>query len=144
MSQVDFYVVEGGDERAHDVFFCRLVSKAWRQGHVIYVQARDAEHASSFDDLLWTYHDISFVPHTREGDADFPQVVPIAVGSAARIPAGADLLVNLGGEPAAGFEQLKRIADTAGSDAAARERARARFRFYQERGLTVTTHRVTA
>ena len=143
MTQVDFYVVEDADERGHDVFFCRLISKALRQGHIIYVQARDAEHAARFDDLLWTYHDISFVPHVRESDPDFPGVVPIAVGSAARLTAGVDVLVNLGGEPAQDWAGLKRIAETAGSDGPSREQARARFRFYQERGLELATHRVT-
>lgn len=37
----------------------------------VLVQARSADEVASLDTLLWVYREDSFLPHGRDGDADF-------------------------------------------------------------------------
>jgi DNA polymerase-3 subunit chi len=140
-ASVDFYVLAGAEARSHDVFFCRLVHKAWRQGHAVYVHAADAERAEVFDDLLWTYHDISFVPHARAWQDD-PGTAPVCVGYADEHAPHDDLLLNLAATVPGCAARFRRIVESAGFDDATRGAARARYRRYQEHGCALKTHQV--
>ncbi|MBT8447138.1 MAG: DNA polymerase III subunit chi [Gammaproteobacteria bacterium] len=142
MAKVDFYVLENANRQRHDVFLCRLIHKAWRQGLDVFVHTGDGRRATEFDALLWTYQDISFVPH-RLADSDAaPAPVTIAAGdSADRNPAA--LLVNLAPDAPGFADQHERIAESAGYDNATRALARQRFRAYQAGGRAMDTHRLT-
>ncbi len=143
MIRVDFYVVEGTEERLHDLFFCRLINKVWRQGHNVYLHARDQDYLGRLDDLLWTYRDISFVPHACIGDASAMDS-PVVIGCGDQVPAVTDLMVNLGGKVPVYADQFSRIVETAGINERSRAEARDRYRIYQANGYSLTTHNVTA
>jgi DNA polymerase IIIc chi subunit len=69
MTRVDFYVLEPPSAAGHDRMMCRIVEKAWQQGHGVYVQCEDDAQARAFDDLLWQFQDTSFVPHALADQA---------------------------------------------------------------------------
>jgi DNA polymerase-3 subunit chi len=137
--RVSFYVLPGREERDRRVLACRLVEKAWHAGHGIYVMLDDADAAREFDELLWQFSDISFVPHALAGD---PAALDAAVriGTADEDAGGAEVLVNLSatlpGEPA----RFGRIVEVVDADDTRRQRGRERFRAYRERGIIPETH----
>jgi DNA polymerase-3 subunit chi len=53
-----------------------------------------------------------------------------------------DVLVNLASTVPAFFSRFNRVAELVGNDEAARAAARERYRFYQERGYTLNTHKL--
>ncbi len=139
MTRVDFYVVDGGGA-VHDRTLCRVVEKAWQQGHAIYVNCEDGEGARRFDDLLWQFQDTSFVPHALEQDAD--EATPIVIGTAAAGAVSHDVLINLASGVPEAVSRFERVVESAGHDDASRQAARTRYRYYQERGFPLHTHKI--
>ena len=142
MTRVDFYVLEGGsgvghDRTAHDRMVCRVVEKAFRRGHSIFIHCNDDAQASTFDDLLWRFSDTSFVPHAI-GETD----VPVQLGCGISDSQHVDVLVNLSDTVPEAVSQFERVVESAGFDDSSRTRARDRYRYYQERGYPLNTHKV--
>lgn len=141
MTRVDFYVCDTVSRRDHDILVCRLTEKAWRQGHRVHLHCLDAERLAEFDELLWTFHDISFVPHAIAG-AGATEVVKVTLACDEQPPACADVLINLHRLVPPYFSQFERVIETTGEDSTQRQAARERYRFYQDRGYALNTHKI--
>ena len=139
MTRVDFYVVDAAPD-AHDLTLCRVIEKAWQQGHAVYVQCADSAQAHAFDALLWSFQDTSFVPHGLDGEA--PTATPVVIGTAADSTQQADVLVNLATAVPATVSRFARVIESAGIDDNSRQAARERYRYYQERGFPLHTHKL--
>ena len=144
--RVDFYVLASQDPAARLRFACRLVEKAWQKRHRVRVQLDPGGELDTFDDLLWTWSDRSFVPHHRPGaeepgPAGAPSPVVMADDDAVDSGDG-DLVVNLAQTVPPRFEHFARIAEVIDADETRRRRGRERFRMYRERGIEPTTHEI--
>lgn len=142
--RVDFYVLPTSEPAARLRFACRLVEKAWLRRHRVRVQLDPGGDLETFDELLWTFADRSFVPHQRLGAGEpapepAPAVVVLADGDAADTGDG-DLVVNLAGGMPPGLERWERIAEVVDADGERRRLGRERFRQYRERGIQPQTH----
>jgi DNA polymerase-3 subunit chi len=137
--RVSFYVLPGRDERDRRVLACRLIEKAWNAEHRVHVVLDDADAAREFDELLWQFSDISFVPHALAGDAA-AQEATVRIGTTADPAGEAEVLVNLSaalpGEPG----RFQRIVELVDADETRRQQGRERFRAYRERGIMPETH----
>ena len=60
----------------------------------------------------------------------------------AHLPGCHEVLVNLGLEPAAGFESFERLSEIVTGDEDDRTAARLRWKHYAERGYAITRHEV--
>jgi len=141
MTQVDFYILQDGAPEAPPLFACRLVEKAYKQGHRVYINADSAAQLRQLDDLLWTFRAGSFLPHAvYAGAADAEQ--PVLLGHAVEPDGMADVLVNLDSAVPPWFGRFSRVAEPVGAGEAARSAGRARYRFYQDRGYTLNTHKL--
>jgi len=143
--RVDFYVLEGADDRARLVYACRLIEKAYLQNHTVCVSLDTPAEVEAFDALLWTFADRSFVPHapaagtTAAGPAP---AAPVVVGCRAAV--AADLLVNLGAEVPPFYASYARVAEFVDAEPARRDAGRRRFARYRDAGHPPETHRVSA
>ena len=145
MTRVDFYVLEDQAVQARERFACRLVEKAWRLQHTVYLHAATAEEAQQLDGLLWTFSDRSFLPHVLDEpglDAELAAATPVRVGAGKEPGFDAELLVNLSDAVPLFFSRFDRVAEIVGGDAQQRTVARDRFRFYRDRGYSLETHRI--
>lgn len=138
--RVDFYVLTSSAERARLLYACRLVEKVYLLDQRVYVHAGSAAEAATFDELLWTFADRSFVPHGLAAKVDPGTPVTVGFGS----PAPADLLVNLGAAAPEFCDSYPRVAEVVDADPARREAGRRRFAWYRDRGLRPETHNVPA
>ncbi len=141
MTRVDFYVIEPPSAADHDRMMCRIVEKAWQQGHGVYVQCDDEAQAEIFDALLWQFQDTSFVPHARAAQAT-PQS-RVIIGCAAVDNLQPDVLVNLALAVPELASRYGRVIESAGYDDGTRGAARVRYRYYQDRGFPLNTHKVS-
>lgn len=137
--RVTFYVLPGREERDRRLLACRLVEKAWHAGHRVHVTLDDEAAARAFDELLWQFSDIGFVPHARCGDPAASEA-PVRIGTAAEPAADAEVLVNLSAGLPAEPERFERIVEVVDADESRRQRGRERFRAYRERGIIPETH----
>jgi DNA polymerase-3 subunit chi len=145
-SRVDFYVLDGADDRQRLVYACRVIEKAFLQELTVCVSLPTPGEAEAFDALLWTFADRSFVPHELARDATAvagpAPASPVWVGCL--MPVAADLLVNLGSDVPDFYDRYGRIAEFVDAEPARRDAGRRRFAFYRDHGLTPETHKLTA
>jgi DNA polymerase-3 subunit chi len=141
--RIEFYVLEGADDRARMVYACRLIEKAYLQSHTVCVAVETPSQAEAVDALLWTFGDHTFVPHAIAGPGDVASAAP---GTPVQISCdeaiAADLLVNLRQDMPPAFENYPRIAEFVDADPGRRDAGRSRFKQYRDRGHPPETHRV--
>lgn len=136
MTRIDFYH-EAPDRLS---VACRLVAKAVQQQLRVVIYSPNADIADAVDQMLWTTPPIAFVPHCRAGHrlaADTPVLI---AGDDGQCPGHDDVLVNLHDEWPPSFARFQRLIEIVGRDDADKQQARARFRFYKDRGYPIHTH----
>lgn len=135
MTRIDFYTQVDDKLR----FACRLCAKALSQQMRVNVYASEASLAERFDHLLWTESATGFIPHCRATHTLAP-VTPVLIHQDESALSHDELLINLDTQWPPFFSRFQRmieIVSTADEDAQA---ARARFRFYRDRGYAMQTH----
>ena len=166
-TRVDFYVLATEESRTRLVYACRVIEKAFLQRLRVVVNLDSGADADSFDTLLWTFGDRSFVPHARvpagpspaapadespagaaeaapalPDGADGGRPIPVVLGCGQALPG--DLLVNLATEAPAFYARYARVAEFVDAEPARRDAGRRRFAFYRERGAAPETHKIGA
>jgi DNA polymerase-3 subunit chi len=135
MTSIDFYThVADRLEVA-----ARLVAKAFVQHGSVRVLTPDAATTEDLDRRLWLKPPIAFLPHCRVGSA-LAGETPIWVDHVDDHPGPAAVLINLQAEPPSFFSRFERLVEIVGIDQTDVAAARARFRFYRERGYEMRTH----
>lgn len=141
MARIDFYILPEQGDNDRRRFACMLAAKAWRSGHSVYVHAGSSESAADMDKLLWTFRDISFVPHALADSAEAGQV-PIAIGWESGPRAAADVLINLADAIPSCSGEFARIAEIVGGGDNERQQARQRYREYRHEGHELHNHSI--
>lgn len=139
MTRIDFYVLRAGAARPRRDVVCSLTHKAWKQGQRVYLHADGEAEAARLDDELWTWRDVSFLPHVRAGDP-LQSAAPILVGHADPGPSHSDVLINLHPEVPTFFARFSRVLEVVDETPEVRNAGRARYRIYQERGYPLEVH----
>ena len=98
--------------------------------------------ARELDELLWTFHQGSFVPHALWVSAtDDP--VPITIGYDEPTDVDGDLLINLADAIPSFFDRFTRIAEIIDGTQESRRLGRERFGFYRDNGYKPDTHNIS-
>ena len=141
MPRIDFYVLSSRTPDGRLLLACRLVEKAYGLGHKVYIYTDSAEQARYLDDLLWTFRQGSFVPHTLypppEGDSS-----PVLIGWGEAPETQAEVLINLTHEVPAFFERFQRVAELVDQNPQTLAKSRERFRFYRDKGYEPASHKL--
>ncbi len=138
MTRIDFYLLASADPHSRRVTACKLVEKAFRQGHRIYLSTASDEETQILDELLWTFRQGSFVAHEPWPGASAE--APVLVGHGAAPETLKDVLVNLSPEIPPGFERFERVAELVDQDEAVKLAGRRRYKSYQAQGYVIQTH----
>jgi DNA polymerase-3 subunit chi len=142
-TQVDFYVLDAGDQRARFTTACRVVEKAYEQGLKVTVRTASPAQTAELDDLLWTFSDRSFVPHgVWPAEPEFAAATPVMIASGALPAAHRDVLVNLGPDVPPELESFARVCEVVGGDEDSKQAARQRWRAYKQAGLAPADHKL--
>jgi len=139
VTRVDFYTHAESKLRTA----CQLCAKAAAQGTRLFVYVPDADTARELDRLLWTTPATGFVPHCRPNDP-LAAVTPVIIAEHADAPPHDDVLLNLHAEVPTFFSRFRRLVEIVSTDETDRQQARARFRFYRDRGYELHDHNVSS
>lgn len=122
-------------------YACRLLRKAVGSGAQVVVVA-DAYAIEELDADLWALSPTEFLPHCVGGAADavHNRSPLILVTDASQVPDQCGVLVNLADTVPYGFERFERLIEVVSTDAADREQARSRWKYYTDRGYPITRH----
>jgi DNA polymerase-3 subunit chi len=118
---------------------CRLAGKAAGRKKRVLIYAPEPETAGRIDKLLWTWPATGFVPHCAVHDP-LAAETPVLIAADAGMPAGCEVLLNLGAECPPHFERFERLLEVVGTGDAERQAGRGRYRFYLERGYKISNH----
>ncbi len=141
MPTINFYILSDPNPRAHFQLACRLVEKAYKNKHRIYIHTENQTHAHMMDELLWTYRDDSFLPHNLYGEGPEP-APPIQIGYQVKPEKQRDILINLSNNIPEFFTQFARVLEVIPSAAEAQEKARENYKLYRAQGNQITTHKL--
>tara|TARA_R110002049_G_scaffold9501_7_gene48334 strand:- start:1277 stop:1702 length:426 start_codon:yes stop_codon:yes gene_type:complete len=141
MTRVSFYILKGSEDHDRQVFACRLIEKAYKQGNQIYIHTDNADKAEQINQVLWSFRTDSFVPHQFIDSANADNC-PVLIGYNSKPPRLMDLLINLGDEQPIFFSQFERVAEFINDDKELKLLGRERYRFYQQRGYELSTHKI--
>ncbi|GAB3502646.1 DNA polymerase III subunit chi [Curvibacter fontanus] len=122
-------------------YACRLLRKAVAAGSRVVVTA-PADALARLDILLWTFSQTDFVAHVRQpAEPGLLAASPVVL---TETPAQAlphrQVLLNLGTQLPAGFEQYQRVIEVVSVDDEDRQQARGRWKHYTELGYTIVRH----
>lgn len=121
-------------------YACRLLRKAVGSGARVVVTA-PADVLARLNSLLWTFSQLDFIPHATVNDpAHVLAASPVVLAeSLAELP-HQQVLLNLGVQVPAGFEQFERLIEVVSLDDDDRQLARGRWKHYTEDGHTIVRH----
>jgi len=118
---------------------CRLAGKAMAQGKRLLIYAPQADTAQRIDRMLWVWQATGFIPHCGAQDP-LAGETPVLIASEPDADAACEVLLNLGAETPPAFERFERLLELVAQDDADRRAARARYKFYRERGYRIADH----
>jgi len=140
MPRIDFYVLSTKRPHGRELFACRLIEKAYKLGHQMYIHTENEAQARLMDDLLWTFRENSFIPHEKLGQVN--QDTPVYIGHKTAPTQLNDILINMTREVPNELTQFSRTIELVDNDPEIRQQGRQRFRTYRDQGFQVTTHQV--
>jgi DNA polymerase-3 subunit chi len=129
VTRIDFYHYAQDKLR----FACRLATKAYESANRVVVWSPEPTVLEAFDRDLWTFQQTKFVPHCRLESPLAAETPVVLAGSGDSLPHH-DVLLNLGDEWPPFFASFDRVLEIVTHDEEDRQKARARYAFYKQRG----------
>jgi DNA polymerase III subunit chi len=123
-------------------YACRLARKAYLAGQPLVVLA-EPEVLRAFDERLWTFAPLEFVPHCMADSALAAQTPVVLSVSLDKVPHH-QVLMNLGQALPPSFASFERLLELVGTDAQELQAGRERYRFYRDRGYPLANHKQDA
>lgn len=143
MARVDFYILAQSRGGASEHFMCRLVARVYGAGEPLWVRVASEAAADELDTRLWTFDDLSFIPHARPGDPVADET-PVLIHPSP--PAGREFAVvlNLGHDavPECSTRPEMRVLEVVCADE--RDAGRQRYAAYKQAGHTLSVHEIDA
>ena len=132
--KVDFYVYELSDYQFYQRLVCNLVEEAYIQENNILLLCENEESCENLDELLWTFKDISFIPHEKKlKNKILTQHINITKKKQSLI------LMNLTYSFPDSFETYDRVIEMSGYDENSRQKARLNFKRYKTMNFEINT-----
>jgi DNA polymerase-3 subunit chi len=141
MPKIDFYILSTDNESTRLDFVCRLIEKAYKNQHRIYIHTEERTLAHQLDELLWTYREDSFLPHNLYGEGPDP-APPIQIGFDIKPDKHRDILINLHKNIPDFFTQFSRVCEVISNHPECQAAARENYRQYRASGYEITTHKL--
>lgn len=138
MPKIDFYILP---EDNCLQLACKLIEKAYKNRHRVYIHTENETVAHQLDELLWTYKEESFIPHNLYGEGPDP-APPIQIGFASTPEKHRDILINLSNDIPVFYKQFARIMELVPNSPSIQERARENYRIYRSNGYDIQTHKL--
>ena len=138
-----FYILAEPALKARNLYACRIIEKAYSAGHRVYIHTATLEDAQNFDAQLWTFRDISFVPHeiyNQKPESD----APVLIGYDIKPTEQKDILINIAAEIPEFYQQFNHIIEVVPNNDKLKKAARKKYKIYQEQGYQMENFNISA
>ncbi len=135
MTDIDFHI------KVPDVghYACRILKIAYSKGARVTVFHDDQSRLKQFDELLWSFSPLDFIPHVMADDPLAAQTPILLTSQLHKLPLHS-VLVNLSDQIPDGFSSFERLIEFVPTQGEALALARERYRTYRDRGYPIKTH----
>ena len=141
---VDFYLLNSIMQDDVYRFVCRLIDKAYLLQKKIYIQVNSDEEGQRLDELLWTFRDISFIPHCYlRVNTILDPLLPVNIATIKPKQLNADIFFNLSHEVPAYFPEFSRIIEIVSEEKKNKNQSRQKYKFYKAQNCQLTTHTIS-
>ena len=137
--RVDFYRINDNNASSVKEVACRLLEKAYQNGHQILVYCSTRLEAMALDDQLWTYKANRFIPHALIWET-LTSTPPIQIGYEYTTESPHDLILNLAATVPFFSPSLRRIIEIVPPADAAKTISRDHYRIYRAQHCELHTH----
>ncbi|CAH9018120.1 DNA polymerase III subunit chi [Candidatus Nitrosacidococcus sp. I8] len=143
MRQIDFYLLNSNKLGEDKRFACKLTEKIYHLGQKIYIYTENKDQAQNIDNLLWTFRQSSFVPHSMivDHNGEIP-ISPVLIGYQDKPNIPIDLLINLSLQVPSFYKDFQRIAEIILQDELNRQEGRKRYRYYRSQSYELVAHEI--
>lgn len=138
-TRADFYILQHDSLDAKWLLSCQVAEKALKNGLKTFIQTKDSADAQRLDDLLWSFKDTSFVPHSLLGDAN--NLAPILIGENAGSQRF-DAVINVSDTTINNATAYSRIFEIVANNESSAQFARDRFKIYRGHDFELHTHKI--
>jgi DNA polymerase-3 subunit chi len=135
MTRIDFHSNVGDSL----LYACRLIRKAYQAGQPTIVLAEPAR-LRAFDEQLWTFSPLDFVPHCMAGTPLAAQTPIVLATNLDDVPHH-QVLLNLGATVPTQFARFERLLEVVGNAQDELIAGRERYRFYRDRGYALNNYK---
>ena len=142
MPDISFYLLPSDSEKKRLYFVCKLVEKAYRTCHKLYILTASEQQSRILDDQLWTFRAGSFIPHQVYANKLPATGNQILIGSRSAPERWQTTIINLSSNCPENMTSVERILEVLDNSAANKQAGRERYRQYQQLGLTIETHKI--
>lgn len=144
MKKAAFYLLSTPSIKTRDLYACRLAEKAYQNKRKTYIYVNSPTEAQAIDTQLWTFRDISFVPHQiyiPTSGADTATFLPSTIIGHAEPPTNYnEVLINLTASLPPFFANFSHIIEIVPNEETLRSAAREHQQNYRQSGYEIVTH----
>jgi DNA polymerase-3 subunit chi len=144
MTDINFYAGKSDTLDGRLLLACRLVEKARQRELQIHIHTDGYYTTRRMDEMLWTWHETSFIPHISDISDDFDTEVqePVTIGSHIQPKNKADYLINLSNQRPEFFSHYLKMAEIIDQSEAILTAGRERYSFYKHKGYTLNYYQL--
>ncbi len=140
LAKISFHILTSETSpKARELHCCKLIAADYDSDAKsrIYVHTATSEESKNLDLLLWTFSDISFIPHGIY-DPQKPEAT-IVIGNDDHLQITGNTLINLSNRLPPFYQNFNHLIEIIAHDEEMKSLARSRFRNYQKNGYTLET-----
>ena len=136
--RVDFYLLPVITLQESFKYASALAEKSYLSGQRTFMWTNSKEDAMQLNQSLWTFRDISFVPHALF-EHEMPELPPVLIGFENVVSSG-DILINLTPNIPDFFKKFNRVIELVPDETQAVSNSRKNYRIYRENQCELFSH----
>lgn len=106
----------------------------------VYIHTDHVSTSTRMDELLWTYNDLSFIPHALAPSTE--QGLQVLIGHDSEPPEPYEFLINLSNEIPSFLERFERMAEVLDQEEAILVAGRKRYQIYRNQNYNLDYHQL--
>lgn len=138
MAKIDFYIIQETEKNLVFRFVCHFIEKAYAKHPSVYVHLDHLSDVHLLNELLWTFHDISFIPHSIVGNKEN---APIQLGYQQKPKNITDILINLSSTIPDFYSEFNHIIEIVPEIEDWKKNSRLKFQTYKQNKHEIQTHK---
>jgi DNA polymerase III subunit chi len=142
MKKAVFYLLKESSIKARDLCVCKLADKAYQNKLKTFIYTDSEETSRNVDIQLWTFRDISFLPHKIDSPKLPQPLPPIVIGHTPPPAEYNNVLINLTATIPNFVTDFSHIIEIILPNEEAQQIIAAHGAQYQQHGYEITTHNI--